>query len=138
MAIRILIVDDDLDFQAAIRVILETAEYECIQAFSMREGLKLVSEERPDLIILDIMMEDISAGFRFAKERMEIEDTNAEAHIPILFVSSLQKFTNLNFRDRMRPFLFSADGFLDKPTDPMNLLEKIQEMTVEPHEFSQI
>jgi len=134
MAIRILIVDDDPDFQAAIKVILERAEYECIQAYSMRQGLKLVSEESPDLIILDIMMEDISAGFRFVKERLEVEDTNAEAHIPILFVSSIQKFTNLNFRDRLRPFLFSTDGFLDKPVEPKDLLERIREMTANIHE----
>jgi len=126
---KILIVDDDPDFQEGIKVILEKADYECIQAYSMRQGLKLVSEVNPDLIILDIMMEDISASFRFVKERLEIEDTNAEVHTPILFLSGIRNLTGLNFRNRLKAFLLSKDNFLNKPVDPKVLLDRIGTMT---------
>ena len=128
MAKTILMIDDDPDFQSAVKTILTKARYECIQAYSMRQGLKMVSEENPDLIILDVMMEDISAGFRFLKERMKVENMNAEAHIPILMLSSIQKLTNLNFQERMKPYFSSIDNFLDKPVNPKILLKTVKVM----------
>ena len=122
---KILIVDDDPDFQEGIKVILEKADYACVQAYSMHQGLRLVSEVNPDLIILDIMMEDISAGFRFVKARLEVEDRNAEAHTPILFISGIRNVTGFDFGNRLKEFLLSRDGFLDKPVDPKVLIDRI-------------
>jgi DNA-binding response OmpR family regulator len=125
---KILMIDDDSDFRTAVRSILENAGYACVEADSARHGLKLAGEEDPDLILLDVMMEDISSGFRFVKERLLTEDTNAEAHIPILMLTSIQKLTSLNFRDRIMELLSPSDGFLDKPVDPGMLLERVDEM----------
>ncbi|RKY56436.1 MAG: response regulator, partial [Candidatus Neomarinimicrobiota bacterium] len=54
---RIFIIDDDIDFVKAIKTILEKNSYECACAYSAKEGLEKVKEVKPDLILLDIMME---------------------------------------------------------------------------------
>ena len=126
MSKKILTIDDDPDFQAAITVILENADYECIQALSMKKGLDLASRIKPDLIILDVMMEDISAGFRFAKILRDKETERGDGHIPILMVSSVQKIMELNLQQRTGTPLLPVDEFMDKPVDPKVLLDKVR------------
>ena len=128
MTKKILLIDDDPDFITGIKTILEKAGYVCIETHSARQGLRLASEEQPNLIILDVMMEDISSGFRFLKERLLDEDQNAEAHIPVLMISSVRTLLNLDFKDRLKDSFFSTDDFIDKPIHPDQLLERITTM----------
>ncbi len=128
MSQQILMVDDDPDFRSAIRTILEKEDYDCIEASSTNEGLRLSSQIDLDLILLDVMMEDIASGFRFMKERQNIEDQNAEVHIPILMITSIQKITALDFEARIKEYLFSTDDFMTKPVSPKELLLKIKKM----------
>ena len=123
---KILTIDDDPDFQAAITEILENADYERIQAQSMKKGLDLASCIKPDLIILDVMMEDISAGFRFAKILRDRETERGNGHIPILMVSSVQKIMELNVQKRTGTPLLPVDAFRDKPVDSKVLLNKVR------------
>ena len=122
---KILMIDDDPDFRAAIKAILTKANYECVQAESMRKGIEIVSDVKPDLIILDVMMEDISAGFRFLKILRDREMENKNGHIPILMVTNIQKITDLDFREQIGKPLLPIDGFLDKPVEPNELLKDI-------------
>ena len=124
---KILIVDDDADFRSAVRVILESAGYGCAEADSAENGMKAVHRVQPDLIMLDVMMEDISSGFRFAKERLRKEDENTEAHIPILFVSSIQILVNKNIMERMTSVFNFGGDLLNKPVKPNVLLKKVEE-----------
>ena len=128
MSKTILMIDDDLDFISAERTILENADYTCYEAHSMKEGLIKVTEVQPDLILLDVMMEDISSGFRFAKEMQRREKKHSKKHTPIIVITSVQKLTNLNFNDRIKTFLDAVDDFLDKPVDPRILLNRIEEV----------
>ena len=64
----ILIVDDDLDVLETGRVVLEREGYEVLLASNRDEGMKMATEEAPDLIILDVMMEVIDDGFVMARE----------------------------------------------------------------------
>ena len=64
---RILIIDDDRDFTFAVKVILENAGYDCDTVHSIKEGVAFLKNGQPALILLDIMLEDIASGFRFAK-----------------------------------------------------------------------
>ena len=125
---KIVMIDDDPDFRYAIITFLDNAGYNCIEANSARNGLKLVFNENPALIILDVMMEDISSGFRFVKEQLKIENSRSEVHIPILVLTSIQKITNLNFQKRLTDILPQGDRFLDKPVDFKILLKHVNEM----------
>lgn len=125
---KILIVDDDADFRSAIRVIMENEGCGCAEADSAENGMRAVYKVKPDLIILDVMMEDISSGFRFLKELRSGEKKDTENHIPILMVTSVQALTNLDFLERMKSFFLPKDSFLDKPVDSDVILKKIKEM----------
>lgn len=128
MSKKILLVDDDPDFRSAVRTILNKADYECIEASSANAGLISVMEESPDLILLDIMMEDISSGFRFLKERREIESQNKEDHIPILIMTSIQRMTDLDFEERIHGMIQPADDFVNKPVSSEQLIEIVENM----------
>lgn len=128
MSRKILLVDDDPDFRTAVKTILQKAGYECFEASSAHQGLRSVLEKKPDMILLDVMMEDISSGFRFVKKRREIENQNEEPHIPILIMTSIQTLTDLDFKERIQLILHSADDFLGKPVDSEKLLRKIENM----------
>jgi acetate kinase len=125
---RILTVDDNPDIRETIAAILETEDYEVHQAATMKEGIGLVAEVGPDLILLDVMMEDISAGFRFAKELRELERVRHGRRIPILMVTGVESVTDLRFRHRVGTDALPVDGFLEKPIDPELLLRKVKEL----------
>ena len=125
---KILTIDDDPDIRAALVAILESADYECYEAATMRAGLIMIPEVRPDLILLDVMMEDISAGFRLARELRDAEQQQGGKRVPILMVSGVEKVTTLKFRDRVGTDTLPVDGFLDKPVEPAVLLRKVKEL----------
>ncbi len=125
---RILAIDDDPDIHEYLAAVLGQAGYACFHANTMRQGIKMVSEVRPDLIILDVMMEDISAGFRFAKEVRSAEAGGTAKPVPILMVSGVEQVTDLTFHDRVGTGTMPVDGFLEKPVEPDVLLKKVSEM----------
>lgn len=61
---RLLVIDDDGDFRVSIRLEAERAGYAVIEASSGEEGLRKLVERRPDVVVLDIMMEDLEEGYR--------------------------------------------------------------------------
>jgi len=124
----ILIVDDDPDFQNAVKTILGNADFKCIQAYSMKEGLDTISVTKPDLVILDVMMEDISAGFRFARELRNQEKQNGSSTIPILMVTNIRNITGINLKNQMNAQLLLVDNFLEKPVEPETLIENVKKM----------
>ena len=123
----ILAIDDDPDIHEYFMVVLGKAGYTYLRADTMRQGIKMVPEVQPDLIILDVMMEDISAGFRFAKELRSAEAGATADPIPILMVTGVEKVTDLTFHDRVGTGALPVDGFLAKPVEPDVLLEKVRE-----------
>jgi len=64
----ILTIDDDPDFLAAMRLVLEASGYIMAEAKSAEEGLKVYKKTKPDLILVDLMMEEIDSGTSFVKE----------------------------------------------------------------------
>jgi CheY-like chemotaxis protein len=88
---KILIIDDDEDFRISIRTLLESHNYQVSEADSGKQGLKKIKAEKPDLLVLDIMMETIDEGYllnQLIKFQKEYED---HKNMPILMVSSIQQ-----------------------------------------------
>jgi CheY-like chemotaxis protein len=127
----ILIIDDDADFRSAIRSTLEEAGYQILEAASTGQGRCMLSETRPDLILLDIMLEDISSGFRFLREIRNHAAQNGEKNIPILMISAIKELTDLDFHSRGGTELLPVDAFLDKPVLPENLIKQVQKLITE-------
>lgn len=122
---RILIVDDDASLREAVKAVL-SGSFEVGEAGSREEGMSRALSFRPDLVILDVMMETQSAGFEMARELKAGEKTR---HIKILMLSNIDKETKLDFKAVARdPDWLPADDFLDKPVDPGKLLSKVREL----------
>jgi CheY-like chemotaxis protein len=124
---KILVIEDDRDMVAAIRMPLEANGYEVLTAATGEEGLQKVEEVEPDLIILDVMMETTTAGFQVSLQlRSPDEDSEYAAyrHIPILMLTAIHTTTSLRFGPDEA--YLPVDDFVDKPIDPDVLLEKVQ------------
>jgi DNA-binding response OmpR family regulator len=79
----ILLVDDDPDLLESLKVVLEASDYLVVTASSGQEGLKAYRESNPDLLIVDLMMEEIDSGTSFVKELQAIGNT-----APVYLLSS--------------------------------------------------
>jgi two-component system alkaline phosphatase synthesis response regulator PhoP len=124
---KILVIEDDPDMVAALRMPLEANDYEVITASTGKEGLERVVEVEPDLIILDVMMETTTAGFQVSLE-LRSPDPKSEystyRHIPILMLTAIHTTTSLRFGPDEA--YLPVDDFVDKPIDPDVLLEKVR------------
>jgi DNA-binding response OmpR family regulator len=118
---RILIVDDDPDVVEACRLFLEKAHHTVACAYSRPEGMKAIAEEKPDLLILDVIMEQPDDGIAMAQE---LRRTGFDA--PILMLTSIGRVTGMSFGrdDEMVP----VDEFQEKPIDPGTLVRKVAEL----------
>lgn len=128
---KILIVDDDADFAKSTKMILLADGYEVVLASDGKEGLRKVQEEKPDLIILDIMMESIFEGFSLVSSVRSDPQLSAFKHIPILMVSSVRADTGSRFAfgdAEDMGALSEPDDYLDKPFKPKELLDRVADL----------
>jgi len=128
---RILLVEDDPDQVQALTVILEPEGYRVIVATTGQEGLEKAAEERPDLIVLDIMMTDETEGIRVA-HKLRSPTAGADLaplrEVPIIALSAIHQETRLRFDTVAGTDMLPVDEWMDKPVDPQQLLDKIKEL----------
>lgn len=118
--VRVAIIDDDPGIVKVISVILKTNGFEVVGALSGAGALSLIKDERPDVVILDIMMPDVD-GFEVCRQIKEDPETSG---IPVLFVSAK---TGMDHVDKGMEL--GADGYIIKPFAPAVLIAKIKEVT---------
>jgi len=126
MARKILVIDDDPDVLLAMRLPLERAGFEVIDALNEDEGLERAKTLLPDLIILDVMMGTHTAGFQLAQELHGPEAPEALRRIPIVMVTAVHQTTPLRFRPDSD--YLPVEAFLEKPVDPRRLLEEVHKL----------
>ena len=122
----ILLIEDDTDLIAAMKIILETKNYKVITAFDPDEGNEKLRQERPDLIILDVMFgsKGESKGFDFAQK---IRLNKQFAEIPILMLTAINAAKPFfNFSPDTDGEYLPVDYFLDKPVQSEELLHKVE------------
>jgi len=128
---KILMIDDDVNLVDVFKLVCEAKGFEFTAAYSASEGLEKIKQVEPDIIILDVIMEDFVAGFRVVSE-LRAGESNSEyssyANIPILMLTSVTSKTNLDFSDRVGTALLPVDVFMEKPVKPAELLAKIEEL----------
>ncbi len=126
---KILIIDDDPDLRLALRLPLESAGYAISEADSMAAGKTMVKEVKPDLIILDVMMDTTTAGFQFALD-LHSPDPSSEfkefRNIPIVMLTAIHTTTPLRFAPD-EDYL-PVQTFLEKPIEPEVLLATVKKM----------
>jgi DNA-binding response OmpR family regulator len=118
---KILIVDDDPDIVEAGRLVLEREGYEVEGAPNRADGMKKLAEVKPDLLILDVMMEEPDDGLRMAREIRKAGHT-----LPIIMLTSVNAAMGLNIDkdEEMVP----VDEFQPKPVDPQTLIAKVKKL----------
>jgi CheY-like chemotaxis protein len=124
---KILVVDDDPDFREAMRAILAAASYGVVTASNVSEGTQTILAERPDLILLDIMMDSLFDGYslchaiRTSKEFESVRDT------PVIFVSAVREIAGSRFGFKGEDQgLTGPEDYIDKPVKPTDLLARIE------------
>jgi DNA-binding response OmpR family regulator len=122
---KVLIIDDDRDYQAAMTHILRSAGYLVCSAYTKEGGLATLREQSPDLVILDIMMTGSTDGFHFL---YAVRSEAGEMAPPILAVSCIETETGYHFSPGEDDGYFPADDFLRKPVDPDKLIEHIENL----------
>jgi len=124
---RILLVDDDPDVRLSLRLPLEAAGYVISEASSPTEGRVVINNEKPDLIILDVMMDTATAGFQFALELHSADpqsDMKASKNIPIIMLTAIHGTTPLRFSPDQD--YLPVQTFLEKPVEPDVLLAAVK------------
>jgi CheY-like chemotaxis protein len=125
--VKILIVDDDLDFVEISKLSLERQGYKIQSAPNAKEGWKMVEKEKPDLIIMDLMMEHLDAGMVLSQK---IKNHPQYSSISILTLTSITRDTGLDFTPRPGEDLkkLNGDDFSMKPIKAKVLLEKVEKL----------
>ena len=118
---KILVVDDDPDITFAVSLYLRKEGYEVQSAASRAEGMLAIASYKPDLLILDVMMEQPDDGIAMAQE---LRRTGQK--LPIVMLTSVGKVTGMHF-DKDSD-LVPVDAFFEKPVKPEELLRKLQEL----------
>lgn len=120
---KILVVDDDPDFQDATRMVLEKDGHTVLSAFSGSEGYQTAKSQKPDLVVLDVIMDSVLDGVSMSQQ---MHDDPEVHNIPILMVTSI---ANTDYAE-----LFPTDeyihirGFLSKPIQPKKLIEQVNKL----------
>ena len=119
---KILLVDDDPDFVEATKVVLESKPYRVITALSGGEGLKKVREERPDLVLLDIIMPGVD-GFQVCQQ---LKKDPQLAQIPVIMITSFSEKYMESSLGVSQGLTLEAEDFIDKPVAPAELLIRVE------------
>ncbi len=120
---KILVVDDDIDLVEAMRLTLESAGFEVIDAQEGEKGFELMKSEKPDLLILDVMMGTQDEGFHIAykiKSEEELRD------IPIIMLTAVGQETGFEFDKEKDEDFLPVNEYIEKPVDPDTLVEKVR------------
>ncbi len=120
---KILIIDDDIDLVEAMRMTLEGAGFEVIDAQDGEKGLGKVQNENPDLVILDVMMGTQDEGFHVAYQLKNNEET---ADLPIIMLSAVGQETGFSFDKEKDEDFLPVNEFIEKPVNPAALVEIVK------------
>jgi DNA-binding response OmpR family regulator len=112
---RLLLVDDDEDLRISLAEALEESGYVVIQAANGQKALELLEAERPDLVLLDLLMPVLN-GWQFCQSKDENPNT---ASIPVIAMSAAVS------KDPRSPYYIDVDDFIAKPVELDELLAKI-------------
>jgi len=122
MPAKVLVIDDDSDFRAAVKSLLESHGYNVLEAASGHDGLRMVVEHKPDVILCDIMMESTVEGYGITFSLKYQDGYEEFRNIPIFMISSIEETPDERFPMSPEVDLIRPDGYLSKPIDIEKLL----------------
>jgi two-component system alkaline phosphatase synthesis response regulator PhoP len=123
---KLIIIDDDPDYVAGIKSVLETANYNVEVAYNPKDGFKALQTKRYDLLLLDIMMGRGAEGVALARK---IRKDPILRELPVLIITGLREQIAFLFPGQpVHPHFVETDELLEKPVEPKLLLEKVSSL----------
>ncbi len=122
MAKKVLVIDDDSDFVESIVNLLEARGYVVASASNGKEGVEKAKTEKPDVILLDVMMTTKDEGFNVAREMHQIDHLK---DTPVIMVTGVRKEMNLPFGFEPDETWLPVKQVLEKPIKPEVLLNAV-------------
>ena len=127
---KILVVDDDPDIIKATTRVLEVRGYQVIAALNGEECLRKIQEERPDLIILDLLMPKLD-GFGVCRELRENAEYADYANIPMLIATAVREEASRRRYELETGIDLDVDDYVEKPIHPLDLLHRVDKLLEE-------
>ena len=121
----ILIIDDDEDYGMALKVVLENNGYKVRHSLNVDDGFRAIDSTRPDLIILDVMMDRHTDGFDLC---YRLKHDDAYKDIPILMVTAVTEKTGFKFSPETDGEYLQADDYVAKPIPVAELLSRVNRL----------
>ena len=118
MSTRILVVDDDAGIRESLKDLFALEDFECTVANSGEEGLAMMGSAKPQLVVTDIQLPDMS-GYQLCQS---LKKDPASSHVPVVMMTG--RFTEPD--DRLQGFDLGADEFFSKPFDPVYFVARIK------------
>ncbi len=119
---RILLIDDDLDFVEATKIVLESKPYEVIVSYDGDDGLRKAREGNPDLIILDVIMPGTD-GFSTAEQLKKDAELKK---IPVIMLTSYAEKGGGSSIAMSGGLTMETEDYIDKPVGPEELLKRVE------------
>lgn len=119
---KILLIDDDVDFVESTKIFLESKPYEVIVAYDGDAGLRKAREEKPDLILLDVIM-PVKDGFTAAEQ---LKKDPQLSKIPVLMLTAFAAVGGETSIPVSRGFTLETEDYIDKPVTPDELLARVE------------
>jgi two-component system alkaline phosphatase synthesis response regulator PhoP len=124
MANKVLVIDDDNEFVEAMTNVLDAKGYEVDSAPNGKVGIAKAREQKPDIILLDVMMTTKSEGFDVARE---LNKDKKLKEVPIIMITGVRKEMKLPFGFEPDEAWLPVKGVLEKPVRPDVLLKTVEE-----------
>jgi DNA-binding NtrC family response regulator len=118
---KVFLIDDDVDLMKMNELVLKKRGHEIISAYSAAEAKAKLPQSRPDIIVLDVMMESRSSGFELAREIHK-----AYPELPTIMLTGVHEATRVPYRFEPDESWLPVVKFMDKPVDPTKLAEEIE------------
>ena len=122
---KILVVDDDPDMRLAIGSVLKSRSYEVVEARDGEEALARLNEEKPDLMLLDLLMPKMD-GFAVVKELKNTQEKFSS--VPILIISSVREEASHRRYELEVGHKLNVDEYIEKPIEPFILLQRVERL----------
>ncbi len=123
---KVLMIDDDPDCRASVRHVLEGHGYIVIEADCGKDGLRKVVEHKPDLILVDVMMECDSEGYGVTQAIKHQAPYADSRNVPVIMMSSIQESPDELFPMAPESEMIRPDRYLPKPVEARVLLEIVE------------
>lgn len=134
---KVLVIDDDPNMVVAIDAVLRSESYNVITAGDGEEGLRRLMEQKPDLVILDVVMPG-KHGFQICKELKTDPKYQEFSKIPVLMLTVYPDDREKLHLSMQEGMMMEAEDYIRKPFDPDELMEKVKKLTGAASSLSQV